>query len=108
MESCYCQDLGKDCFKYEEWWFYNPYIQFIFTFLIAFLLSPFSMGFFVFLIIYILTEIYYWSIIGFKCNNSLLISRSLIFVGAIIGFVIGRIVFSNDYNPFRHSYHEYI
>ena len=78
------------------------------VFVISFVLSFFSLGFFFFIFIYILAELFYAVGIGFRYSNLMLSVRLCIFIVATIAFVLGRFILCDDDSPFRHSFHEFI
>jgi hypothetical protein len=87
---------------------YHPIIQIIIVFIISFILSYFSLGFFFFLLIFIVLELYFAYRIGFMYTLEILTIRSSIFIAGLSGFLLGRLYLVGDCNPFRHSYHEFI
>ena len=89
-------------------WWYHPVIQIIFTFILAFVLSPISLGFFFFLLIYLVFEIIFAMRIGFKYDNCVIVGRFSIFLAGIFGFIVGRTFLMEDGDPFRHSFHEWL
>lgn len=93
---------------YELILWYHPIIQIIFTFILAFVLSTISLGFFFFIVIYIISELYFGWLIGFKYDNSVVIVRFSIFLAGLFGFTLGRIYLIQDDNPYRHSFHEWL
>lgn len=97
---------GLDSWEDLGWW-YHPVIQIIFTFILAFLLSPLSLGFFFFLLIYLIFEIIFAMRIGFKYDNYVVTIRFSIFLAGLFGFVVGRTFLMGDDSPFRHSFHEW-
>ena len=81
--------------------------QFLFTFIIAFILSAISLGFFFFIFIYFILEVFHFYRYG-RADPYYVLLRFSIFLFGVFGFVLGRILLMNDHNPFRHSFHEWL
>ena len=95
-------------FRDEEITLWYLFSTLFIVFVISFILSFFSLGFFFFIFIYILAELFYAFGVGFRYSNLMLSVRLCIFIVATIAFVLGRFILCDDDSPFRHSFHEFI
>ena len=86
--------------------YYNPLFQILLAIVLGIILSPFSLGFFFFIIIYIICELYYVYLRGFKYTLDEMAYRALMFLCGLLGFLFGR-AYIGDNDPFRMHYDEW-
>ena len=86
--------------------YYHPVIQILAAVAIGMVFAPFSLGLFLYIIIYLLFEIYYAYLRGFRYTPEEMLLRLLIFIMGLLGFLFGR-AFSGDDNPIRFHYDEW-
>jgi hypothetical protein len=83
--------------------YYAPLFQIFLGMAMGFIFAPFSLGLFIFLVVYLLLELWYALVFGFKYSAEQLSYRILAFVLALLAFFAGRIL-SGDGNPGRFHY----
>ena len=86
--------------------YYDPLFQIFFSVVVGMILAPFSLGLFLFLAVYLIFELYYAYIRGFKYTPDEMAYRALVFFVGFLGFLFGR-YFSGDPDPFRMHYDEW-
>lgn len=86
--------------------YYSPLFQIFAGIALGMALAPFSLGLFLFIVIYLLFELYYAFLFGFKYSADQLAYRLLAFALGLLGFFFGRI-FSGDLDPLRFHYDEW-
>lgn len=86
--------------------YYDPLFQIFLSIVIGMILAPFSLGLFFFIVIYVICELYYAFLRGFRYTPEEMAYRSLVFFAGFLGFLFGR-AFSGDDNPFRIHYDEW-
>lgn len=102
-------DLGVNKNTTDDGFFdfyYNPIFQIISAFVIGFLFAPLSIGFFIFIMFYLLSELFFAIKFGFKYTQDTVILRFSVFLYGVFGFVLGRMLVG-DYDPCRHHYDEW-
>jgi len=86
--------------------YYTILFQVIFAFVIGFIFSIFSLGFFLFILVWLITVFLYGYRFGWKTSIYNVFAIFSIFLYGLVGFVIGRSLIG-DCNPFRHTYDEW-
>ena len=86
--------------------YYNPLFQIALSISLGLLLAPFSLGLFIYIFVYIISELYYAYLRGFKYTPDEMAYRSLAFFIGFLAFLFGRYA-SGDIDPFRMHYDEW-
>lgn len=83
--------------------YYTILFQILITFIMGIIFSPFSMGFFLFIVVYLLFELFYAYRRGFKYDGYEALARVSIFLWGLLGFLFGRWALG-DNDPLRFHY----
>ena len=86
--------------------YYSPLFQIIVSVVLGIIFSPFSLGFLIFLAVYIIMELWYAQLRGFRYTPAEISMRFLVFLMGLLGFLYGRITIG-DLNAARHHYDEW-
>ena len=105
MDSIYYSQLNEQ-YGVELEGYYHPLFQICLGIALGLILAPFSLGLFIFIFIYIICEIYYAYIRGFKYTPDEMAYRALAFFLGFLAFLFGR-YFSGDVDPIRMHYDEW-
>ena len=83
--------------------YYHPLFQISLSIAMGLLLSPFSWGLFVFIFVFIIFELYYAYLRGFRYTPDEMSYRALSFFLGLLAFLFGR-YYSGDDDPLRQHY----
>jgi len=83
--------------------YYSPFFQATFGFALGLILAPFSVGLFIFIVLYFVFELFYAYRRGFWYTPAEILVRFSIFLIGLLGFITGRLL-SGDDNPWRVHY----
>lgn len=93
-------------YYFNEDGYYTVIFQIVLTVVLGILLAPFSVGLFIFIVFYLLFELFYAYRRGFRYTPEELLTRLAIFLWGLIGFLFGRFAIG-DHQPIRHHYDEW-
>jgi len=88
---------------FNEDGYYTVFFQIFLGFVLGLILAPFSLGLFIFIIVYFFFELLYAYRRGFKYTPWELMTRFSIFLWALLGFLFARFAIG-DKHPFHHHY----
>src|SRR5437762_11546959 len=85
--------------------YYDPIFQLFLAVALGLLFGPFSLGLFFFIVIYLIMEIWYAYLRGFKYTPMEMLVRFLIFLIGLLAFLAAKYL-SGDFDPVRFHYDE--